>query len=54
MSESEPFYTALKLKGVEAALVRFPGSAHAIVYRPSRQVAKPLCVLRWFDAHRAR
>ncbi|HEX4608537.1 MAG TPA: S9 family peptidase [Urbifossiella sp.] len=54
MSESEQFYAALKLRGVEAALVRFPGASHAIVDRPSRQVAKPLCVLRWFDTHRAR
>ena len=53
MSESEQFYAALKLKGVEAALVRFPGASHAIVDRPSRQVAKPLCVLKWFDTHRA-
>jgi len=54
MSESEQFYTALKLRGVEAALVRFPGASHAIVARPSRQVAKPLCVLKWFDSHRAK
>ncbi len=52
ISESEQFYAALKLRGVEAALVRFPDASHAIVDRPTRQVAKPLCVLKWFETHK--
>ncbi len=52
ISESEQFYAALKLRGVDTALVRFPEASHAIVDRPSRLIAKTLYVLKWFETYR--
>ena len=46
--EAEQFYTALKLKGVDTALVRIPGSPHYIAARPSRLIAKTDNILGWF------
>ena len=46
--EAEQFYTALKLKGVDTALVRVPGSPHYIASRPSRLIAKTDNILGWF------
>jgi len=51
ISESEQFYTALKLRGIDTALVRFPEASHAIVDRPSRMIAKTLYILKWFETH---
>jgi len=51
MSESEQFYQALKLRGVEAALVRVPGASHHIAARPSQLAAKAAHVLEWFRRH---
>ncbi len=53
ISESEQYYTALKLLGVEAVLVRVPGEAHGIRGRPSHHIAKMLNIVGWFDQHRA-
>lgn len=52
MSESEQYYQALKLLGVEAVLVRVPGEPHGIRRRPSHHVAKMLNIIGWFDQHR--
>jgi dipeptidyl aminopeptidase/acylaminoacyl peptidase len=52
MSESEQFYQALKLRGVDTMLVRIPGASHNIAARPSQMIAKAACVLRWFEEHR--
>src|SRR5262249_22821150 len=52
ISESEQFYAALKLRGVDTALVRFPEASHAIVDRPSRLIAKNAYILKWFETHR--
>jgi acylaminoacyl-peptidase len=51
MSEAEQFYQALKLREVEAALVRVPGAAHGIAARPSQLAAKAAHVLEWFRRH---
>ena len=53
MSESEQYYGALKIKGVEAALVRVPDSGHGIANKPSNLIAKNSHVLAWFDKYRA-
>ncbi len=37
--ESEQFYTALKFRKIDTALVRVPGSPHFIASRPSRLIA---------------
>ncbi|HJS59317.1 MAG TPA: S9 family peptidase [Vicinamibacteria bacterium] len=52
MSESEQYYAALKLLGVEAVLVRVPGEPHGIRRRPSHHVAKILEIGAWYDRHR--
>jgi dipeptidyl aminopeptidase/acylaminoacyl peptidase len=52
ISESEQYYQALKLLGVEAVLVRVPGEPHGIRRRPSHHVAKMLNIVGWFDQHR--
>ncbi len=52
IEESEQFYTALKLAGVEAAMVRFPQASHGIANRPSYLMSKAMYVLGWFDKHK--
>lgn len=47
--ESEQFYTALKLRGVDTALVRVPGAPHYIASRPSRLIAKTDNIMGWFE-----
>ena len=52
ISESEQYYTALKLRGVEAVLARFPGEPHGIRARPSHHAGKIALIAGWFDKHR--
>ncbi|RRQ48119.1 S9 family peptidase [Maribacter algicola] len=52
IAESEQFYTALKLEGVETAMVRIPGAGHGIANRPSNLVAKIASVLAWFNKYK--
>jgi acylaminoacyl-peptidase len=54
MSESEQYYTALKLLKVETVLVRVPGEPHGITRRPSHHAAKISYIINWFDQHRAK
>jgi acylaminoacyl-peptidase len=51
MSESEQYFQALKLKGVDAALVRIPETPHRIVHRPSHAIEKVLHIIGWFDRY---
>ncbi len=53
ISESEQFYQALKLRKVDAALVRIPEASHGIAQRPSYLMAKVAYILKWFEEHRA-
>lgn len=46
--EAEQFYTALKMQGVDTALIRIPGSPHYIASRPSRLIAKTDNIMGWF------
>ncbi len=50
IAESEQFYTALKLEGVETAMVRIPAS-HGIANRPSNLIAKIAAILAWFEKY---
>ncbi len=50
--ESEQYYTALKLRKVDAALVRIPGASHGIANRPSNLIAKVAAIVSWFDRYR--
>ena len=52
MSETEQFYGALKIQGVETTMVRVPDSGHGIANRPSNLVAKIAYILGWFDKYR--
>ncbi|MEX1222733.1 MAG: S9 family peptidase [Idiomarina sp.] len=52
ISESEQYYQALKLEGVETAMVRIPGSGHGIYSRPSNLMAKVAYILHWFEKHK--
>ena len=51
ISQAEEYYQALKLRGVETALVRIPDSSHALADRPSQLISKVLHVLTWFERH---
>jgi acylaminoacyl-peptidase len=53
MSESEQYYKALKMRGVEAVLVRVPEEPHGIRKRPSHEAAKLTTLSGWFDTYRA-
>lgn len=53
ISESEQYYAALKLKGVETVLVRVPDEPHGISVRPSHHVAKMLNIVGWFEKYRS-
>ena len=52
ISESEQYYTALKLLGVEAVLVRIPDEPHGLRVRPSHHLSKVQHVIAWFDQHK--
>ncbi len=52
MSDSEQYYQALKLLGVESVLVRVPGEPHGISRIPSHHVSKILHIVGWFDSHK--
>jgi acylaminoacyl-peptidase len=53
MSESEQYYKALKMRGVESVLVRVPEEPHGIRRRPSHEASKLTTLQGWFDMHRA-
>jgi len=48
ISESEQYYQALRLRGVETLLVRAPGAPHHIAARPTHLLAKVANILAWF------
>lgn len=52
ISESEQFYQALRLQGVDAAMVRIPGASHGIASRPSRLIQKVGNILAWFERYK--
>jgi dipeptidyl aminopeptidase/acylaminoacyl peptidase len=52
MSDSEQYYQALKLLGVESVLIRVPDEPHGIQVRPSHHMSKVLHIIGWFDKHR--
>jgi dipeptidyl aminopeptidase/acylaminoacyl peptidase len=52
MSDSEQYYQALKLLGVESVLVRVPDEPHGIAVRPSHHMSKIHHIISWFDQHR--
>ncbi|MEN8819973.1 MAG: S9 family peptidase [Abyssibacter sp.] len=46
--EAEQFYTALKFRQIDTALIRIPEAPHSIASRPSRLIAKTDNIMGWF------
>ncbi len=53
ISETEQYYQALQLRGIDTAMVRVPEASHALHARPSQLMAKPAYVIHWFERYRA-
>lgn len=51
ISESEQYYQALQLRGIESVLVRVPDEPHGISVRPSHHISKIAHIVGWFDKH---
>jgi acylaminoacyl-peptidase len=54
MSESEQYYQALKIAGVEAVLVKVPDEPHGIRRFPSHHMQKIAYIQGWLDRYRGR
>lgn len=52
MSETEQYYQALKLRGVDSMMVRIPGAYHGIAAKPSNLVQKIGNILAWFEKYK--
>ena len=53
ISESEQYYQALKIRGVDTAFVRIPEAGHGIARRPSHLIGKVLHIDAWFSRYPA-
>ena len=52
IAQTEEFYAALKTRGVETVMVRFPNEPHGIRgAHPSHWIAKVEYILGWFEQH---
>ncbi len=51
MSETEQYYEALKLRGIDSVMVRIPKSGHGIASKPSNLVQKVGNILAWFEKY---
>jgi len=54
ISETEQYYQALQLRGIDTAMVRIPEASHSIYRRPSNLMAKVGYILHWFEQYPAR
>lgn len=52
VSESEQYYTALRLRDVPTALVKIPDAGHSLAVRPSQNAARISAILEWFDRYK--
>jgi dipeptidyl aminopeptidase/acylaminoacyl peptidase len=52
MSETEQYYQALKLRGVDSMMVRIPGAYHGIAAKPSNLVQKVGNIVAWFEKYK--
>lgn len=53
ISQTEQMFGALKLRGIEAEMVRLPGSGHGMG-RPSQWLQSVLAPIDWFNRHKAK
>jgi len=51
LSEAKQLYGALKIRGIDTALVEIPGAAHNIARRPSQLIAKVDHIIAWLDRY---
>ncbi|WP_405227841.1 prolyl oligopeptidase family serine peptidase [Lentisalinibacter sediminis] len=51
LSEAKQLYSALKIRGIDTALVEIPGAAHNIARRPSQLIAKVDHILAWLQRY---
>ena len=51
MSETEQYYTALRLRKVPSVMVRIPEASHGIASRPSQLISKVVHILEWFSRY---
>lgn len=51
ITESEQYYQALRLEGVDTLLIRVPGAPHHIASRPTHLMAKVANILAWFERY---
>jgi dipeptidyl aminopeptidase/acylaminoacyl peptidase len=54
ISESEQYYQALKLRGIDAAMVRIADEGHEMMSRPSNLLRKVAYIIGWFDEHKSK
>ncbi|MBR9729514.1 S9 family peptidase [Shewanella intestini] len=52
IGETEQFYQALKLRGVDTAMVRIPDADHGIYKKPSHLMSKVGHILWWFEKYK--
>lgn len=52
MSETEQYYAALKLQGIDAVMVRIQGSGHGIATKPSNLIRKVGYIVGWFEKYK--
>jgi dipeptidyl aminopeptidase/acylaminoacyl peptidase len=53
MSETEQYYSALKLQDVDAVMVRIAGASHGIAAKPSNLFRKVAYITGWFDKYKS-
>lgn len=51
MSQTEQYYSALKIQGVETVMIRVPDEPHGIRVFPSHWIAKLVHSVGWMDKH---
>ncbi|MCC6317816.1 MAG: S9 family peptidase [Gemmatimonadaceae bacterium] len=52
MAQSEEYYTALKMRGVPTALLRFAGEFHGTGSKPSNFMRTQLYMMSWYQQHK--
>ena len=52
ISETEQFYQALRLRGIDSAMIRIPDTSHGIASRPSNLITKVDHILAWFEKYK--
>ncbi|MEO7965281.1 MAG: S9 family peptidase, partial [Gemmatimonadaceae bacterium] len=52
MPQSEEYYAALKMRGIDAALLRFQGEFHGTSSKPSNFMRTQLYMMSWYQQHK--